>query len=259
MTILYNKLSAVILIALSSVLILNLSTRVSAQQNSDQSDLPSDLSLDLEFAQKNPAPESEIINQAETKQATIVTPTSQVTVKPEEVLTPEVKTVPSNQVNHPSQTTSEQVIVTPVTVEKNNQAPGSSGSPVEVQPSIQPSGAVNNISPTNTNPASPVDTSTPSTSPASLNVNPTSATTSQPATAVPTKTSKPNPSNFVPGTTVVEPDDNMAPTEPPSAAPPPPPPTDNNPPPEPDDNSAVQGLSIGPNWWQRLFHFLTGK
>ncbi len=85
-----------------------------AQQNGPSLlKIPSDLALDLQFAQKNPAPESEIINQAESKKAVILTPTTQQTVKLEENLANELKTQAAEETNHPDQSTSEQVVITP--------------------------------------------------------------------------------------------------------------------------------------------------
>lgn len=82
--------------------------------------IPSDLVLDLALAQQNPAPEQKAIVNSETKQAEVVSDTGTTTVIPADVVVPEVKTESQDNALHPEQTTSEQVIMTPDTVEDNS-------------------------------------------------------------------------------------------------------------------------------------------
>ncbi len=229
-------------------------------------DLPSDLSLDLAFAQQNPAPDQKQIVSSQTQQAVVVTATGETNViTPQDIVVPQVKTESQADAVNPEQTTSEQVVTKPVTVQVDDK-----GTPI-------PENSDNQSSPqqsTDTNTVSPTSSDNNS------NSNPTTGT-----------------SNLVPGTNVVEPNDNSAPTDnsgnpnlpAPTAAdnesgnnaqpsnsgggssndqqniplesqPQTNPSSDNN-----GDNSPVQGASTGPktNLFQKAIinirHFLTGK
>lgn len=152
---------------------------IHAQQPLIANDIPSDLSLDLNLAQQNPAPDRQTIVASETKQAEIVTTTGQTTtVQPQDTVAPAAETESTKDALNPNQTTSEQVVTTPVTVEVDQNetpfptAPTSSGEPEITGESPEPS----TIAP-------------------SQEVSPTGT------------------SDLVPGTTVVSPDDNAAPAD----------------------------------------------
>lgn len=152
-----------------------------AQEASSQDDkIPSDLSLDLKLAEQNPAPERKDIIASETKTAQIVSPTETTTVKPVETVAPEVKNEPAQAAEHPEQTTSEQVVSTPVVVEEK----------------VSPTGEDQN--------QTPEDQSQLKATP-----NPSSG----PANPEETAASTGSTGSFVPGTSVLAPDDNAAPAD----------------------------------------------
>ncbi len=133
-------------------------------------DIPSDLSLDLQFAQQNPAPAQKQIVQSQTPQAQITTSSgdhTSITVK--DVVPEEAKVESPKNANNPDQTTSEQVVNKTV---------------VEIP---SPSG-------TTTSDENQQPTATPNASPVGAD------------------------QKVIPGTTIVEPDDNAALAEPASSA-----------------------------------------
>ncbi len=135
--------------------------------NQTSDEIQSDLSVDLDLAQKNPVPEQKAILSVETVQAQIVTTTGDtITLKPQDIVAPEAKKESANNAINPEQTTSEQVVTKRETIEVND-----SGTPVLTNP----------IVPENQQSSLPSD----------------SQATTQPG-------------NLVPGTTVLEPDDNAA-------------------------------------------------
>lgn len=142
-------------------------TVLHAQQPTTTSDqVPSDLSLDLQLAQQNPSPDQQAIVASDTKQVEEITTTGQETVViPQDTLAPTVKTESTTVIMHPEQTSSEQVVETPVTIEVND-----SGTPVPINENQQ--------------------------------------TTVTPSDTTPTVTGV-----TVPGTNVLQPDDNAAPTD----------------------------------------------
>ncbi len=203
-------------------------------------DIPSDLSLDLNLAQQNPAPEQKQILQAEFKQAVVTTAKGETsTVTPQDSISPQAKTESSKDTVNPDQTTSEQVQTKPVSVEVDEK-----GSPVPSAtdiPSDSPNPNVNEPSPTTNN-----NNTSPST-----NNNNTSSTTNNDNTS----------SSPIPGTSIPEHNDNAAPpdnsTNPNLPAPSAPvqesqpiplesqpAPLDNNSPDSNPDNSSVQGVKI---------------
>lgn len=139
------------------------------------SDVPSDLSLDLVLAKQSPAPDQKAIVASETQQATVVATTGEtIIIVPQDVVSPQAKTEPEVNALNPDQTTSEQIITRPVTVQIEQNATPTP----ENQPSPT-SGDVNNVSPASQN----------------NNIN------------------GPDTNNLVPGTSVVAPDDNSAPAD----------------------------------------------
>jgi len=87
------------------------STRAQQAPPEGDEQIPSDLSLDLDLAQKEPAPAQKQIVQSQTPQAQITTSSGDsivVTVK--DVVPPEVKTQSVRETVSPEQTTSEQVV-----------------------------------------------------------------------------------------------------------------------------------------------------
>ena len=149
------------------------SSAAHAQQPAPTTDIPSDLSLDLGLAQQNPAPEQKAIVASQTQQATTVTITGETnTIVPQDVVSSQAKTESRENAVNPDQTTSEQVITRPVTVQVDQ-----NGTPTPEQPSPT-SGDVNSPSSTSQND----------------NLN------------------GPDTNNLVPGTNVVAPNDNSAPS-----------------------------------------------
>ena len=102
---------------------------VSALAQDDK--IPSDLALDLVQAEQNQHPQRKQIVTAQKLKVELTTQEGKVTVQPETKLTPEIETQRADQVEHPEQTTSEQVQQTPVTgthspPEAPNLVPGTS-------------------------------------------------------------------------------------------------------------------------------------
>jgi len=93
-----------------------------AQQSSStpkDDQIPSDLSLDLKLAQDNPDPNQKAIVASETKQVKIVTSTGEITnLKLQDVVAEQAKTESAKDVDHPEQTTSEQIVPTRVVIEE---------------------------------------------------------------------------------------------------------------------------------------------
>jgi len=126
-------------------------SRIHAQQptSTNNGTVPSDLVLDLNLAQQNPAPDQQTIISSETKQAQVVTATGNTTtVTPQNIVAAEVKTESVNDAINPEQTTSEQVITVPVTIEVND-----NGTPTPTSADNQPitsPGNQDNVTPTAT-------------------------------------------------------------------------------------------------------------
>ena len=132
--------------------------------------IPSDLSLDLALANQNPAPEQQQILGSQTSQAIVTSTTGDaLTVTPRDAVSEEIKTESVKDAVNPEQTTSEQVITVPATVNQgetpvteqgqqgpanNNptgtqtdvipgtsiQEPNDNAAPAESNPEVNPSG-----------------------------------------------------------------------------------------------------------------------
>jgi len=167
-----TKVLSFFVIALLVTVILSQDTRLHAQQPTDSNQVPSDLSLDLNLAQQNPAPDQQQIAQSETKQVEITTTTGQTTVMvPQDKVAPQVKVESKQEAVNPDQTTSGQVVTEPVQVEADQ-----NGTPI------------------------------PTESEQNTGNQPTETQSENNGTPQPTQT-------LVPGTDVVQPDDNAAPTD----------------------------------------------
>ncbi len=150
-------------------------TKISAQQPSD---IPSDLSLDLNLAKQNPLPErNQIVNSQVQQVITVSNNGATDFVQPQDSISNKVQTESSDNANHPDQTTSEQVVTKPVATQIDESQPQPSESPV----------------PTTT---APVPTTTDSTQNTPENTQSPSASPS-----------------VVPGTNVIQPNDNAAPSD----------------------------------------------
>jgi len=150
---------------------------IHAQQPSNNNQVPSDLALDLNLAQQDPAPDQQQIIKSETKEAQITTTTGESSIiTPEDITVPEVKTEPQEDAIHPEETTSEQVITKPEEVNADE-----NGTPV----------------PTNGEQGQDVNGN-----------QPTGIQSENGTTGEPTETQ-----NLVPDTDVSQPDDNAAPLD----------------------------------------------
>lgn len=103
------KTVAVIFLFFALVVFLPGQKNLTFAQDSEEL-IPSDLSLDLNLAEQNPAPEQTAITNNEVKQAEITSPAGTVVVQPEEELAPEIKNEPATSTDHPEQITSEQEV-----------------------------------------------------------------------------------------------------------------------------------------------------
>jgi len=234
-------------LALSTILlIIVFSTSAFAQSTAKEDEIPSDLSLDLQLGIQNPAPEQKQIVEAQVTQAQEIGTSNngefnngQINnVDVRDSVPEEIKVESKKDAENPEQTTSEQVQQVTVQEQQNNQGqPEPSASP-ENQPTEQPQG-----------------------SPSSDNIDTTASPSDNSGGATPA-------SNFIPGTTVTEPDDNAAPPTPePQSSP-----VEVQPTPQPQSNSStesqpsaenptptsvegtVQGAKVGPvlSVWQRV-------
>lgn len=113
---------------------------------SDSNQIPSDLSLDLDLAQKDPAPAQKQIIQSQTSQAKIVTDKGeQAVIEVKDEVPAEVKLQPAKDALNPEQTTSEQVINKNVETDQDQSVPVTSGSPSDSNdnnPASTPAGNV---------------------------------------------------------------------------------------------------------------------
>jgi len=162
-------------------------------QSPKDGQIPSDLVLDLELAQKNPTPEQKLISEVQTEKAQMITKTGEKLDLPiKEAIPEEIKTQSAKDAVNPDQTTSEQVI------EKKETGPQeSNGSNNNVD-----NGVVQNNIP-GTNLAEPDDNNAPkpaNPAPAASGADDTSAppvsTTppaSEPATTIPLENGNPQP------------------------------------------------------------------
>lgn len=209
-----ERLLAVFSIILLVVIMTSFSQNTThAQQDTSQQDqsqggqIPSDLSLDLQLAQQDPAPDQQQIVQAETDKAQVVTTAGTVApVVPHDIVAPEVKIEPAQAAVHPEETTSEQVITIPVTVQvtqapdQNQQSPdNNNGSNDNLSPADNTNSPGNNNAAPNISPAQNQAGDTTTIVPVQNNVS-----------AVPVQTEG---GNIIPGTTIVSPDDNAAPLD----------------------------------------------
>jgi len=206
-----------------------------AQQPSNSEDIPSDLSLDLALAQQNPAPEQKAIVESQVQQAQVTTSTGESSiVTPVDVIPAEIRIESATEAVNPEQTTSEQVVSTPVVVPVNDNQSSPSD---QTQPTNVPSD--NNV------PDIPQENSSSQTQD-TTNQN-------QSPNPVPTNSS----TDVIPGTSLLEPNDNAAPPLPSSPS--------INPsevsPTAPSDSTLVEGISTGPTipWWQKIFNKLFGQ
>lgn len=119
-----------------------------AEQATFGEDLPSDLSLDLNLAEQNPAPDQKEIVASQERQADITTSTGEtVTISPKDIIPEEIKTESRSDAVHPEETTSEQVVNTQVNVEEktdtgsqnNSNLPSDNTSGISQEDSISPS------------------------------------------------------------------------------------------------------------------------
>src|SRR5258708_1096175 len=120
-------ISFFIAILISLIILSKVSTVIHAQQITLQKEIiPSDLTLDFTLAQQNPSPDRQLILGSEIKKAEIVSTTGQaITVNPQDTFMPTVKVENIKDTISPNQTTSEQVVTIPVTVDINE-----SGTPI---------------------------------------------------------------------------------------------------------------------------------
>ncbi len=199
--------------------------------------IPSDLSLDLNLAQQNPDPDQKTIVSTQNKQVQLQTTNGEFSILvPQDTVIDKVKAESTKDAEHPEQTTSEQVVETPVTVEE------------QVSPDQSPTPSTNNATPIpneSANPDNNTQTPTPNESP-------------NPSSNAQTPTSSPNPINpsessapvdsLVPGTNVVAPNDNAAPADNsanPNLPAPTSAPSDNTGQPQQPDSSSSNGSSSG--------------
>ncbi len=225
-----------------------------AQQDNSSDNVPSDLSLDLKLAQQNPAPEQNKILSSETKQAIITTSSGdKATVKLQDDVAPKANSQSKSDTVNPDQTTSEQVITKPSTVQVID-----NGSP----------------SPTTDSQGNPATGDSPS---PSINDNTAPANGSPSGPSINNNGGANQISGVLPGTNTIEPNDNAAPSDNSSNTnlPAPVQPADQsqsnspagdsgNSQPSSNDNSTVQGAKTGSgsmllNFVRSIKKFLTGK
>lgn len=174
------------LFAVALIIILGTKTSSTHAQSSQDDQIPSDLSLDLDLAQKDPAPAQKQIISSQTPQAQIVTDKGEqavVTVKDE--VPQEVKLQSTKEVENPEQTTSEQVVdknVEEKPGQNNNgdfnntaQPSGSNSSSKDVIPGTNIAEPDDNTAPLPSSSANPSTSSTPSGSSTENSVQPTNS------------------------------------------------------------------------------------
>ncbi len=236
-------------------------------------DIPSDLSLDLNLAQQNPDPDQQSIVSSETKQAESVTATGDTTtVQPQDTVIPQVKTESVADAIHPEQTTSEQVITTPVVIDvpvnpsgniQNQSQDQNQPTGIQSPNNNTNNGTVNQQDNTTGIPANPNDTTTPTVDQGQPVLTPSD--NSNNGASAPTGIND----NVVPGTTVPAPNDNAAPADNSTNSNLPAPtaedsgsttsiPSEQQP--VNNDNNGVQGASTGPtNIFQKILNFFFGR
>ena len=209
--------------AITLILILGFIKISSTYAQSPQDEqIPSDLALDLDLANKNPAPNQKIIADVQTEKAQITTNTGEKLDLPiKEAIPEEIKTQSPKDAVNPDQTTSEQV------VEKKETNPSEPNN----QNNNKDNGNVQNNIP-GTNIAEPDDNAAPKPESSS---SPTD--TSAPSTSAPAEQSNPIPL-----------ENGVAPTPAPDSTTPTPAP----------EAPAVQGVSTGPivSWFRQLINKL---
>lgn len=241
---------------------------------SEDDQIPSDLSLDLDLAQKDPAPEQKQIVQFQTSQAKIVTDKGeQAVIVVKDELPPEVKLQSAKDAVNLEQTTSEQVVNKNVESDQDQSVPAASGSPSDSNgnnPTPTPAGNVipgTDISEPDDNtvplPFSSVNPSAnPSEAPQGPSVSSGPAqpeTTSQPVNTINTIPPENGvvPASAAPQQEQSQPSSNSesAPSEPPGSND-----TSSSGSESSGGDTAVQGVSTGSNisWWQQLLNRLTG-
>lgn len=247
---------------------------------SDEDQIPSDLSLDLDLAVKNPAPDQKKIADVQTEKAQITTSKGeQVIIPVQEAIPQEIKTQSSKDAENPEQTTSEQVVSKNVeeTVNPKDTESSREGANTNSNPGTSPSDNVipgSNIVEPDDNTAPPIQTSpqgtpgsttenssggqnTPQPTPAGSDVgNSTSNTINGQSNTIPPENGVapssaggpvPDSAGSAPVPTSAEPAP-IPPQEPqpasnPESAPPPPSISNDS---TSGDTPAVQGVSIGP-------------
>lgn len=181
------------LFAVCLIIILGIKIPQTHAQSSQGEQIPSDLALDLDLANKNPAPNQKVIADVQTEKAQITTSTGEQVVIPiQEAVPPEIKTQSSQDAVNPDQTTSEQIVEKKETnpSEPNNQNNNKDNGDVQnnipgtniVEPddnaapppqsSANPAGNSDQQPDKSDTPASSADTSAPSTSAPAEQSNP---------------------------------------------------------------------------------------
>ena len=207
------------LLAVCLIIILGIKIPQTHAQSSTDEQIPSDLALDLDLANKNPAPNQKVIADVQTEKAQITTNTGEKLDLPiKEAIPEEIKTQSSKDAVNPEQTTSEQV------VEKNVQEP------------VSQAKSSDNLSGTNT-----VNDSQQDNNQAGKNTIPGTNIQEPDDNAAPTPTPTPEGSNTIP------PENGVAPTPADTTAPAPETPA-----------PVVQAVSTGPNisWFRQFINKL---
>lgn len=161
---------------------------------SDSDQIPSDLSLDLDLAQKDPAPAQRQIIQSQIPQAKIVTDKGeQAVVVVKDEVPAEVKLQSATDALNPEQTTSEQVINKTVESDQNQSIPVVSGSPSDGNDNNPASTPAGNVIP-GTDIVEPDDNTASRNPPNSSSPQTTSGDQTN-STSTPSGSSTPSPSN----------------------------------------------------------------
>ncbi len=260
-----NILLITILLIIAYAIVKNGSVSYAQQLSlTKDEDIPSDLLLDLNLAQQNPAPEQKQIIESQTSKAEVKTTTGENTsIVPKDIVPTEIKTESATNAEHPDQTTSEQVISKAVTVEEKigNQQGTPTNDALQPSNAPQPENNTNNNAGGNTIPGTAIlepddnaaNSGTMQNAPTETG-NPQTTTQQAPGTqdiqqqVIPPENGQSNQDNQPPTNNPPSSDTNNAPN---SSGSPDQSSGNNN----PSDNSAVEGASTGPSlpWWERLF------
>ena len=153
------------LFAVCLIIILGIKIPQTHAQSSQDVQIPSDLALDLELANKNPAPNQKVIADVQTEKAQITTNTGEKLDLPiKEAIPEEIKTQSAKDAVNPDQTTSEQVVEKKETnpSEPNNQNNNKDNGDVQNNiPGTNITEPDDNAAPKPESSSSPTDTSAP--------------------------------------------------------------------------------------------------